>query len=106
MQRRVFKPHFVLWCEVQINDRSKAEGKKRARNLRAVGGPKLRVGVDRVIIQSSGVANVHVRIDESWDQEPPCAVDPLRAGTVNNASSNANNAPIADDYKGVGQRNL
>ena len=60
MQWRAFKPCLVAWREVEIDDGRKAEGEIRARNLRAISGPKFRMGVDGVVIQRRGVTHMHV----------------------------------------------
>jgi len=50
MHPRTLKPRLVGWRRVEVNDGGKAGREISARNLRAIGSPKLRVGTDCVVI--------------------------------------------------------
>jgi hypothetical protein len=97
MQWRAFKPRLVAWREVEIDDGGKAEGEIGTRNLRAISRPKVWVGVDRVVIQRRGVTRVHVRIDQSRDEESPAPVYPPGMWTGNQVPADFSDLALADN---------
>ena len=96
MQPRTFKPGLVGWRYVEVNDGGKAEREIGTWNLRTIGSPKLRVGIDCVVIQGGGVAHMHVRIDQSGNEKSPAPVDSPCVRTGNKIRADFNDPAIVN----------
>ena len=60
--------------------------------------------LDRVFIERSLIADMHVRIDQSRNQKSALTVDLLRVRAGDEISPDFRDASIADDHRGVSKR--
>src|SRR5215813_15014667 len=58
MQRSTLKPVPVIWAEIEIHDRRRAEAEIGSGNLHPVCGPEFRMCIDRVLIERGRVTHV------------------------------------------------
>jgi hypothetical protein len=76
MKRRYSEPRTGLRLQIEIYQRRKAEGEIGARKLRAIGREKLRMETEHRVVERTLAADMHMRIDETRDEEAATPVDP------------------------------
>src|ERR1051326_4978487 len=104
MHQSGFKPRLVQRLEIKIYDRGKAERQIGARNLRLIGGPKPRMGLNGVVIERRRVAHVHVRINQPWDQKFSRAINSPRMRTGGKILADSGDLAVANNNIRVKER--
>src|SRR6266487_459790 len=58
---------------------------------------------NRIVIERTHVADMHVRIDQSGNEKPAASIDVLRVWAGNKIGSNLCNPPVANNNNSVGE---
>jgi hypothetical protein len=82
MKRRGVEPGERLLSHVQAYEGGKAKGQEHTGNLRMIGLHQLRMRIGDIVVEERNVADVHVRIDQSWYEKSPFAVRTGRQGSI------------------------
>ena len=104
MQRGAFEPCPIIGSKVEIDDGCEAEGQIGARYLCAIGSPEVRMRVDGIIIQGSGVADMHMGIDQAGDEKTAGSVYPPRLRRGDEICADFSDPAVAEHNRSVEKR--
>src|SRR6476661_3672246 len=103
MNWRRVKPVESLFSQIEIHQCCETKRQIRSGKLGVISFKETGMLLDRSFIERAHVADMHMRIDQAWNEKPAVSIDLLCVCSCNKIGSDLFNPPVMNDNNSAGE---